>query len=131
VVGYVDPSDEARERLQAELGVDPGLCFPSLEAALAASDADLVLGTVRTDAHFPVARTALEAGRHVMLEKPFAASMAEAKALVDLAVEKGRVLAVSQNYRCFPGPIAAAKTFAEAPFGPADFVRLDFRQHGP
>jgi predicted dehydrogenase len=131
VVGYVDPSHEARERLQAELGVDPGLCFPSLEAALAASDADLVLGTVRTDAHFPVARTALEAGRHVMLEKPFAASMAEAKALVDLAVENGRVLAVSQNYRCFPGPIAAAKTFAEAPFGPADFVRLDFRQHGP
>lgn len=131
MVGYVDPSDDARGRLQAELKVDPRLCFPSLAAALEATDADLVLGTVRTDAHFPVARAALEAGCHVMLEKPFAAAMTEAKALVDLAVEKGRVLAVSQNYRCFPGAIAAAKTFAEAPFGPSDYVRLEFRQHAP
>jgi predicted dehydrogenase len=131
VVGYVDPSEEARARLQAAIGVDPALCFDSLDAALDATDAVLVLGTVRTDAHFPVAAAALEAGRHVMLEKPFAATMAEAKALVDLAVAKGRVLSVSQNYRCFPGPIAAARAFAEAPFGPADFVRLDFRQHAP
>ena len=131
VVGYVDPSNEARERLQADLGIGAERCFPNLEAALDATDAALVLGTVRTEAHFAVAQAALEAGRHVMLEKPFASSMTEAKALVDLAAETGRVLSVSQNYRYFPGPLAAAKLFAEAPFGPSDFVRLEFRQHGP
>ncbi len=131
VVGYVDPSEEARTRIRTELDVGADLCFPTLEAALAGTDADLVLGTVRTEAHFPVAQTALEAGRHVMLEKPFASTMAEARALVELAVAKGRVLSVSQNYRYFPGPVTAARLFAEASFGPSDYVRLGFRQHGP
>ena len=131
VVAYVDPSEEARLTLQGVAKVDPGLCFATLGEALAATDGELVLGTVRTDAHFAVARLALEAGRHVMLEKPFASTMAEARALVELAIEKGRVLAVSQNYRCFPGPILAARILAEGSLGPADHVRLDFRQHGP
>ncbi|MCB0251883.1 MAG: Gfo/Idh/MocA family oxidoreductase, partial [Anaerolineae bacterium] len=88
-------------------------------------------GTVRTDAHFPVARMALEAGRNVMLEKPFASTMREAHQLVDLAARKGKLLAISQNYRYFPAPRLAAKLFAEQALGPSDYVRLEFRQHGP
>ena len=88
-----------------------------------------MLGTVRTEAHFAVAKAALEAGRHVMLEKPFA--MAEARALVELAIAKGGVLSVSQNSRHFPGPILAAEIVADGRLGQTDHVRLDFRQHGP
>jgi len=131
VVGYVDPSEAARDRAATELKVERSRLFPSLEAALAATDCDLVLGTVRTDAHFPVARMALDAGRNVMLEKPFASTMREARHLVDLAARKGKLLAISQNYRYFPGPRLAAKLFEEQALGPADYVRLEFRQHGP
>jgi predicted dehydrogenase len=131
VVGYVDPTEAARARVATELGVEPSRLFPSLEAALDATDATLVLGTVRTEAHDPVARMALEAGRNVMLEKPFASSMREARQLVDLAARKGKILAVSQNYRYFPAPVLAARLFAEQALGPCDYVRLEFRQHGP
>src|SRR5437870_5278882 len=40
------------------------------------------------DAHFPIAKAALEAGKHVLCEKPRAMSMAEAKELTDLAAAK-------------------------------------------
>ncbi len=131
MVGYVDPSEAARAALQADGRASKAPCFATLEDALDATDGELVLGTVRTEAHFQVAQRALESGRHVMLEKPFAATMAEAKALVELAIARGRVLAVSQNYRYFPGPILAARIMAEGKLGASDHVRLDFRQHGP
>lgn len=131
MVGYVDPSETARDALRAQAKTIHAPSFATLDEALDATDGELVLGTVRTEAHFPVAQRALEAGRHVMLEKPFASTMAEARALVELAIAKGRVLAVSQNYRYFPGPILAAQILADGSLGPSDYVRLDFRQHGP
>ncbi|WP_421723635.1 Gfo/Idh/MocA family protein [Bauldia sp.] len=131
MVGYVDTSEEALARVQTELGVPASKCFPSLQDAIDTIECDLVLGTLRTQAHYPVAKQALEAGLNVVVEKPFASTVAEAQALVDLARVQGRVLAVSQNYRFFPAPIAAAQLVAAQDLGPIDFVSLEFRQHAP
>jgi predicted dehydrogenase len=48
--------------------------------------------------HFPIAKRCLEAGLHVMIEKPLAATTAEARALNDLAERQGRVLMVDHTY---------------------------------
>ncbi len=52
--------------------------------------------------HFEMAKAALEAGKHVICEKPLAISVAEAEELVDLAKKKGLVNAVNFNIRYYP-----------------------------
>jgi predicted dehydrogenase len=52
--------------------------------------------------HFPIARAALEAGKHVLCEKPLAMSSAEAQALTDLAVAKGLRNGLCHNLRYYP-----------------------------
>jgi scyllo-inositol 2-dehydrogenase (NADP+) len=62
-------------------------------------DIDLVVITTPNDTHFEYAATALKAGKHVVLEKPFTNTVEEAKELVKIARESGKVLSVYQNRR--------------------------------
>ena len=52
--------------------------------------------------HFPQAKAALEAGKHVICDKPLSMDSKEAKILVDLAEKKGLVNAVTFNHRFYP-----------------------------
>jgi predicted dehydrogenase len=52
--------------------------------------------------HFPISRDALQAGKHVICEKPLATSSAEAGELVSLAVQNGRRNCTSHNLRYYP-----------------------------
>ena len=67
---------------------------PALTDARAAAEADIVVVATPTVNHRETAGMLLEAGCHVLVEKPIAASVAEADELVELADLKGRVLAV-------------------------------------
>lgn len=73
--------------------------LPDAAALLADRDIELVAISTPNDTHFPLARAALEAGKHVVIDKPFATSVAEAEALVALAEARGRVLSVFHNRR--------------------------------
>ncbi len=128
-VAYVDVQPEMLQQLQREVGVSAALCFPSLEAALEASDSEAVLVTTPLADHVPVALAALEAGRHVLVEKPFAPSVVEAQQAVDLAAARGRVLMVSQNYRFYPAVQAAAALVREGVLGPVSGVSVQFRKY--
>ncbi|MFC5577870.1 oxidoreductase [Lysobacter niabensis] len=61
--------------------------------------ADLVVIASPNDSHVPLARAALQAGRNVVVDKPFALSLADARELAALAAAKGRLLSVFQNRR--------------------------------
>lgn len=78
---------------------------PQLASMAAARDRGLeaVVVTAFSTVHAEVIREALESGLHVLVEKPFTTTLAEAEALVTLAASRGRTLMVSQNYRYFPG----------------------------
>src|SRR3954471_5990751 len=67
--------------------------------AATAGDVDLVVISTPNAFHFPLARAALEAGKHVVVDKPFAVSVAEADALIALAAARGRMLSVFHNRR--------------------------------
>lgn len=66
---------------------------------IAATDADLIVITSPNDSHFPLARAALEAGKHVLVEKPIAIRSGEAADLIRLAEAKGLTLSVFHNRR--------------------------------
>lgn len=127
LVGCVDRDPLALDLTMEQVGVPAERCFTSLERALAVTDPEAVLVTTTLPGHVPVARAALESGRHVLVEKPFAPSLAEARSLVDLAEARGRVLMVSQNYRFFPAVRAVVELVRSGRLGPLHEIEIDFR----
>lgn len=73
--------------------------FTSLDQFLADADLDLVVITTPPQTHFPFAQQALQAGKHIFVEKPFVPSVAEAETLISIAKAKGRLICVYQNRR--------------------------------
>ena len=98
---------------------------PDVDALLAWHDVDLVVIAAPNDQHTPLARTALRAGRHVVVDKPFTLSLAEARELRDLAAETGRVLRVFQNRRFDSDFLGVAELVRSGRLG--DVVHLESR----
>jgi predicted dehydrogenase len=126
-VAYVDKDPETLGRAQSKLAVSPGKFFPALSDALAATDAEAVVVALPLALHATVAREALLAGKHVVVEKPFTQTLEEAHSLIGIAEERSRVLMVSQNYRFFAAPQAAHQFVRDAWFGQLHTVQIDFR----
>jgi len=72
---------------------------PDLAAALADPDIDLVVVATPDALHAEQAEAALNAGKAVVVDKPFALSLADARRVVDLADRRGLFLSVFQNRR--------------------------------
>jgi predicted dehydrogenase len=85
----VDVDLERARKLAAELGAEA-----TADAAHAFRSADAAIVAVPTREHFGLVREALEAGLDVLVEKPIAATLAEAEALLELATRRGRILQV-------------------------------------
>jgi predicted dehydrogenase len=73
--------------------------LPDAHALIARADLDLIVIASPNDSHHPLARAALSAGRHVVVDKPFTLTLAEARELVALAHARGRLLSVFHNRR--------------------------------
>ncbi len=103
LVGIADPSAEARERIGAELGVPTHADHHELLGRV-----DAVSVATPTVLHHTVARDFLEAGAHVLVEKPITATAAEARELIAAAEKAGRVLQVGHLERFNPVILAIA-----------------------
>lgn len=128
VVGIVDQSADALALAQKDAGAPADRCYERIEDALASTDAEAVLVTASLAGHVPAASAALAAGKHVLMEKPFAPSVADARALARQARDAERLLMISQNYRYFPAPQRAAELVANGELGRLGVVHLDFRR---
>jgi scyllo-inositol 2-dehydrogenase (NADP+) len=71
----------------------------SFDEALKDAAIQLVVIATPNETHFPLAKQALQAGKHVVIDKPFAATSGQAKDLWELAWEKGVILAPFHNRR--------------------------------
>jgi scyllo-inositol 2-dehydrogenase (NADP+) len=85
----------------------------SLDELLALPDIQLIVIASPNETHAPFARTALAAGRDVVVDKPFTTSYAEAVDLVHLAEKTGRFLTVYQNRR-YDGDFQAIRELVAA-----------------
>jgi scyllo-inositol 2-dehydrogenase (NADP+) len=77
----------------------PDVAVTSPEALIADPSIDLVVIATPNALHAPLARAALEAGKHVVVDKPLVADPADGPPLLALAKSKGRVLSVFHNRR--------------------------------
>jgi len=127
-VGWVDAHAPTLEIARKRLDLPTERCFASLEEAFSNVEADAVLITAPLVAHVPLAIEAMEAGKHVLVEKPFAISVDEAKLGVAVAEKTNRVLMVSQQYRHYPAVRKAAQIVREQRYGAVGTVRVDFRK---
>jgi len=109
LVGVADARAEARDAVAAELGTR---AFADYRELLGQVDAVSVV--TPTPLHFPVARDCLNAGAHVLVEKPITEAAAEARELIALAARLGRILQVGHLER-FNAAILAAEPHLKSP----------------
>ena len=128
VVGVVDPDAGHRRQVLTTIGRPHLPAFDTLDRALSGVVADAVVITAPAVTHIPLALAALDAGKHVMVEKPFANTAEEAASAVRRAAERGLVVQVSQNYRFYPAPRAVQQLLADGVLGELSAISIDFRQ---
>ena len=109
LVGFHDSRPDRAQQVATELGVR---AFDSIEALVDACDALTI--AVPTPAHHAVATVALEKGRHLLIEKPLAASLAEADDLLAIAKRTGALIQTGHVER-FNRAVRAALPSVEAP----------------
>lgn len=80
----------------------------SFEKLIARSDIDAIVIATAVRFHFPMAKAALLAGKHTLIEKPLAASVAECQELIDIARQKGLVLMVGHTF-LYSSPVRKIK----------------------
>lgn len=96
VVAVADVSPKSLERVRS--------LYPSMELTTNADDIltdpdiDVVAVVTPITHHFPLAKKALEHGKHVFVEKPFTASVAEAEELIELAESKNLLIMVDHTF---------------------------------
>lgn len=78
---------------------DPDVEFVRSVDELRSRDIDLVVIATPNTSHAPIATQCLRAGRHVVIDKPFATTLAEASEVVRVSQEMGRLLSVYHNRR--------------------------------
>lgn len=102
LVGFYDASQENAQQVAEEHGIN---AFDSIDALIDAVDViDIVTPTL---SHFECAEKALNAGKHVFIEKPVTKTLDEAEKLIALSREKGLKIQVGHVERFNPAFIAA------------------------
>jgi predicted dehydrogenase len=110
VVGVPAEAEHTR-RLASEYGA--GRACDDLDEILGDPDIDALVLTLPNHLHCPISVRALQAGKHVLIEKPLSNTVAEADEMIRAAEDAGRVLMVAQCRRFFPGAQEAKRRVAE------------------
>lgn len=131
LAGVVDVVPERRGLAveRAQLTGDRG--FASIAEASRAVDFDAVAVIAPSPLHTDLALEALEAGKHVIVEKPFAVDYRQAFAVVALAEQRDLRVIVDQNYRYLPDLLALRRALHDGVAGAPAFIRVTFNYDWP
>jgi predicted dehydrogenase len=128
LVAVADRDQDRAQRLAAD---HPGASVEDDPLALCRrGDVDLVIVATTNDALAPLTLAAVQAGKHVLVEKPAARRAAELLPLVEAARQAGVVVKVGFNHRFHPGLRRAKELFDEGAVGPLLYVRARYGHGG-
>jgi predicted dehydrogenase len=114
-------------------GYDPGIktadysfpLFDSLQEMLAQTKPDMVAIVTPTATHFELTKECLQAGCHVLCEKPFMSSVQEARDIVALSEQTGKMVVVNNQYRFMNIHEAAKNSIGTTEFGELLFMSVN------
>lgn len=110
----------------------PGLpVAPTPEALWARDEIDLVVVATPNTSHHAIARAALLAGKHVVVDKPFTVTVAEAEDLAALAAQRGRLLSVFHNRRWDSDFLTLRRMIGEGALGRLACLESRFERFRP
>jgi predicted dehydrogenase len=124
---------ERARRSGADLGLDPQRVYASFED-MARSERrrpdpiDVVAIVTPNHLHAPVAEVFLQAGFHVICDKPLTTTLARALALRDLVESSGRIFCVTHNYSAYPMVRHARAMVAADALGSIRLVQVEYPQ---
>ncbi len=127
-------SDPARAHASAaELGIDPERSYGSFQemadAESSRSDGIEAVAIVTPNhMHFAPAKAFLEAGIHVICDKPLTSSLADAKKLAQIVEKTGKVFVLTHNYTGYPMVRQAREMVAKGQLGKIRVVQAEYPQ---
>ncbi|MET1017799.1 MAG: Gfo/Idh/MocA family oxidoreductase [Leifsonia flava] len=122
-------SQESADAFAAEFGIPNA--HPSYAALVADPEVDVIYVSTPHPFHAEHATLALEAGKHVLVEKPFTLNAAEARQVVDLATEKGLVVLEAMWTRWLPHMVRVREIIAAGTLGEVHTLIADHTQDLP
>ena len=135
VAGAFSSDAERSKASAADYAVDAARAYGSYEEMFAKEKAlpaekriDFVSVTTPNHMHFPVAKAAVEAGFHVICDKPLTLTLAEAEALAEAVKKSSVVFAVSHNYTGYPLVRQAREMILSGELGEIQATRAEYIQ---
>jgi predicted dehydrogenase len=128
VIAVADPVLERAQALAKQArGAE---AFSDWKAAVARPDVEAVFVATSNDALAPVTHAAIEAGKHVLVEKPAARFPAELEPMIPLARERGVCVQIGYNHRYHPAFQQARKLYESGALGPLMYIRARYGHGG-
>ncbi|NNU15482.1 Gfo/Idh/MocA family oxidoreductase [Parvularcula sp. ZS-1/3] len=135
VCGAFSRDPDNCKKTGASLGLDPSRCYSDYEEMMA-KEAQLpenermefVSIVTPNHVHFPVAKAALEAGFHVLSDKPATLNLDEARALGDIVLKSGKAYGLTHTYLGYPLVSAARQIIAEGGIGKVRKIYAEYIQ---
>ncbi|WP_319518633.1 Gfo/Idh/MocA family oxidoreductase [uncultured Martelella sp.] len=133
VAGALDADPEEARSFAVSIGIAPERAYADYKAMFEAEakreDGIQAVAIVTPNfLHYPVAKAALEAGIHVICEKPMTTSLDDAKALAELVKTSGKNLFLTHTYTGYPMVRQAREMVASGAIGPLRQVQVEYAQ---
>lgn len=131
MVAFCDLVKERAERAAAKYGTPDAKVYTDYRELLADKSIDAVFVLTPNVSHAEITCAALESGKHVLCEKPMAATEADAKKMLEARDKSGKLLTIGYQYRHFPVNQVAKKTIDDGWLGDIYYVEaLYLRRRG-
>lgn len=117
-------ADGLADRVQEAVKLTGCKGYSDYKELLADPSIELVIVATPSHTHAPITMEALRAGKHVVVEKPMATSLAEADAMIAAARETGKVLTIFQNRRIDPEYLKAREWLTDGRLGKVSLIRI-------
>jgi len=128
-VAVADPVVERARSVAAQYSIPE--VYASLEEMLEKSDLDLVINLTPIPIHGSTSRKILEAGKHLVIEKPIATTMEDADELIEIANHKGLKYVVAPPNMIQANRVETKRLVAEGAIGQPCFARVRSSHGGP
>lgn len=128
LAGYFDLNYERAKELAGQYG---GKAYETVDELLADETIEAVSVCVANNAHAEMTLKALNAGKHVLCEKPMAVTLDDCIAMVNKAEETGKILMIGQNQRFARAHVRAKELIGQGAIGKVLTFKTTFGHGGP